>query len=128
MFDISLNFAGLFQGCFKSTKKKVINLDETVFEMLNNIQINPEFKLKFILVKIMENSMFEFGAINAFGNELKNIASVNMSLTESALYNIRVYPITKKSVLVGNIILGSRTKAKLPLLDDRLYEILKKLL
>ena len=125
---INVNLEGLFKGCFKIRKKEVLKLDDSIIDLIENSETTKEHKLKFLLVKLINDNGCSFGAINSFSTELKNIASVGMQLNESAQYIVKSFPIIKKDVLIGNVLLGTRKRGCFPLLDQKIYNIIKKLL
>src|SRR5690348_10481766 len=52
-FDIVINFAGLFSGCFKRTQHKHVSLDT----LKANIQTMPQdLKVRYILQKILNDT------------------------------------------------------------------------
>src|SRR5690349_20328927 len=73
VFDINLNFAGIFGGCFKGRKHKHV----TIENLKANIQTMPsELKIRYILQKIL-NDTYDVLFLNSIDHQLqKNVTTL----------------------------------------------------
>ena len=73
MFDIILNFAGIFSGCFNRRRHKIVSLDT----LKANIQtMSQEMKVRYILQKIL-NDTYDVLFLNSIDRQIqKNVLSL----------------------------------------------------